>query len=397
MSASDPVYWEPFESRFITDPYPVYARLREEAPLYYNQKHDFYAASRFDDVARGLQDWRVFSSAKGDILELIQSGFEMPPGTVIMEDPPSHDVHRKLLARMFTPKRIADLEPKVRAYCARALDPLTGADRFDMMQALGAELPMRVIGMLLGIPEADQPAIRDASDANLRTEDGQRMKVRPQAAFGNEGIASYIAWRRDHPGDDIVTALLNTEFTDTDGTRRTLTYEEVLTYASVVGGAGNETTGRLISWMTVVLARHPRARREISADFSLVPGAIEELLRYETPSAFIGRYVTRDTEFHGQTVPAGSAILFIAAAANRDPRRYDDPDTFDIRREIRQPLTFGYGTHYCLGAALARLEGRIAMEEILTRFPDWDVDWAGARLAQTSTVRGWETLPVIVG
>lgn len=396
MPVDEPVYWEPFESRFITDPYPVYARLREEAPLYYNQKHDFYAVSRYEDVELGLSDWQTFSSSRGSILELIQSGMEMPPGTVIFEDPPTHKLHRGLLSRLFTPRAVAALEPRIRGYCARALDPLAGADRFDMMQVLGAELPMRVIGMLMGIPEADQEAIRDHNDALLRTRPGERMKF-GEGNLTNEVFADYIDWRREHPSDDLMTALLTAEYEDADGERKTLTRQEVLTYVTVVTGAGNETTGLLISWITAVLSDHPGQRREIAADLSLVPGAVEEVLRYETPSPFIGRYVTADVEYYGTTVPAGSAILFIVAAANRDCRRYDNPDTFDIHRVIRHPLSFGQGLHHCLGAALARLEGRIALEELLKRFPDWEVDWDGARLAQTSTVRGWENLPVVIG
>jgi cytochrome P450 len=397
MTAGEPVYWEPFEARFITDPYPVYARLREEAPLYYNEKHDFYAVSRYEDVELGLSDWRTFSSSRGSILELVQSGIEMPPGTVIFEDPPIHKVHRGLLSRLFTPRAVAALEPQVRELCARALDPLLGTGRFDMMTALGSELPMRVIGMLMGIPEADQVAIRDQADANLRTRPGERMKFTSTAVLTNEVFADYINWRREHPSDDLMTALLMAEFEDEHGVRRTLTHEEVLTYVTVVTGAGNETTGRLISWITAVLARHPDQRRQVAADLSLVPGTVEEVLRYETPSPFIARYVMRDVEYYGQTVRAGSAILFIAAAANRDYRRYPDPDTFDIHRVIRHPLSFGQGLHHCLGAALARLEGRVALEEILKRFPDWDVEWENARLAQTSTVRGWEALPVVIG
>jgi len=397
MTADEPVYWEPFEARFVTDPYPVYARLREETPLYYNEKHDFYAVSRYADVELGLSDWKTFSSSRGSILELVQSGIEIPPGTVIFEDPPAHNIHRGLLARVFTPRRVSDLEPRIREYCARALDPQVGTERFDMMSVLGAELPMRVIGMLIGIPEADQAALRHSTDDHLRTKPGERMDFKGGAILTNEAFADYISWRREHPSDDVMTILLNAEFEDASGVRRTLTHQEVLTYITVVAGAGNETTGRLIGWITAVLARHPDQRREIAADLSLVPGAIEEILRYEPPSPFIARYVMQDVEYYGTTVPVGAAILFITAAANRDHRRYSDPDTFDIHRVIRHPLTFGQGLHHCLGAALARLEGRVALEEILKRFPDWEVDWDNAKLAQTSTVRGWKRLPVILG
>lgn len=398
-SAGDELYWDPYDPAFAQDPYPLYARLREEAPLYYNAKHDFYAVSRFADVQRGLGDWQTFSSVRGDILELIQSGNDFPSGTLIFEDPPVHDIHRRLLARIFTPRRIAELEPKFRAFCKRSLEPVAGAQRFDLIEAVGAEMPMRVIGMLLGIPEADQPAIRDRTDEALSTSDetGGKMRAR-EGGFLSDGSAfrDYIEWRKKHPSDDLMTELMTAEFTDEHGVTRTLTDDEVLTYVTVVAGAGNETTGRLIGWFGALMSRYPDARRELAADPKLIGNAIEEILRFEPTGPFTARYVTKDVELYDRTVPAGSAILFIQAAANRDPRRFPDPDTFDIHR-VTQHMTFGVGAHYCLGAALARLEGRVAAEEILARFPDWEVDWDGAELAQTSTVRGWKTLPLIVG
>jgi cytochrome P450 len=396
MSTGTAVYWDPYDVRFTDDPYPTFARLREEAPLYYNEQHDFYAVSRFADCERGLTDWRGFPSRRGGILELVKAGIEMPPGTLIFEDPPVHDVRRSLLARVFTPRRIGALEPQVREFCARTLDPLVGAERFDLIEAFANELPMRVIGMLLGIPEADQEAIRDTGNSRLRTEAGGQMRVSAEN-FTFEQFGDYIDWRRDNPSDDLMTDLLGAEFEDEDGVRRTLTREEILTYVTVVAGAGNETTGRLIGWMAAVLDRFPDQRRELVADPSLIPNAVEEVLRFEPTGPFIARYVARDVEYHGRTVPAGSAILFIVAAANRDERRYPDPDRFDIRRRASQLLSFGIGTHYCLGAALARLEGRVALDEILERFPEWQVDWSGAKLSQTSTVRGWETLPLVIG
>jgi cytochrome P450 len=391
------IYWDPYDAGIAQNPYPIYRRLREEKPLYYNEKYDFYAVTRFADCERGLPDWRTFSSSRGDILEIIQSGYEIPSGTLIFEDPPIHDVHRRLLSRVFTPRRIGMLEPQVRGFCTAVLDPLAGAGRFDLVEAVGAEMPMRVIGMLLGIPEADQPAIRDMADEALRTEDGQKMRFKGAESLTNEAFADYIDWRRDHPSNDLMTDLLNAEFEDENGRTRTLTRDEVLTYVNVVSNAGNETTGRLIGWIGAVLARHPEQRRELVDDPSLIRNAIEEILRYEPTGHSIARYVTRDVRFHGETVPAGSALLFIVGSANRDHRRHTDPDRFDLHRDIGQQLTFGLGGHYCLGAALARLEGRIAMEEILKRFPTWEVDWDNARLGQTSTVRGWETLPLIVG
>jgi cytochrome P450 len=250
--------------------------------------------------------------------------------------------------------------------------------------------------MLLGIPEADQEAIRDFADENLRTESGGQVDFKGGAVFSSELIADYIDWRKGHASDDLMTELLCAEFEDEHGVTRTLTREEVLSYVTVVAGAGNETTGRLIGWMGSVLAMHPQQRQELVNDPALIPNAIEEILRFEPPGPAIARYVTRDVTFHGQRVPAGGAMMFIVAAANRDHRRYLDPERFDIHRSVGQQLTFGLGIHYCLGAALARLEGRVATEEILRRFPRWDVDWENAKLAQTSTVRGWESLPLVV-
>ena len=386
--------YDPYSVEIDADPYPVFARLREEAPLYYNEPHDFYAVSRFADVERGLVDRDTFISGRGGILELIKANIEMPPGVVIFEDPPTHTIHRSLLSRVFTPRKVAALEPKIRELCAECLDPFVGADGFDLVKDLGAQMPMRVIGMLLGVPESDQQSIRDSVDRNLRTEAGQPMTVRENFASG-EQFAEYIDWRAAHPSDDIMTDLLNAEFEDETGTVRRLRRDKLLTYITVVSGAGNETTTRLIGWAGKVLAEHPDQRRELVDDTSLIPAAIEEILRFEPPAPHVGRYVAKDAEFQGQVVPAGSALLCLVGAANRDDRKHPDGDTFDIHRTSGSHLTFGYGPHFCLGAALARLEGRVALDEVLKRFPEWDVDWDGAKLAPTSTVRGWENLPVV--
>jgi len=390
------VYYDPYDVAINADPYPVFRRLRDEAPLYYNDQHDFWAVSLYDDVLRGLGDPVTFISSRGGILELIKANMEMPPGTLIFEDPPIHTTHRRLLSRVFTPKRVAALEPQIREFCARSLDPLVGSDGFDFVADLGAQMPMRVISMLLGIPEPDQEAVRDRVDANLRTKPGEPMEVSAHFADG-EIFAEYIDWRSEHPSDDLMTDMLNAEFEDERGTTRRLTRDEILTYVFVVAGAGNETTTRLIGWAGKTLAEHPDQRRQLVEDPSLIPNAIEELLRYEPPAPHVGRYVARDAEFQGEKVPAGSAMLFLVGSANRDDRRYPDGDRFDIHRKVGQHLTFGYGVHFCLGAALARLEGRIALDEVLKRFPEWELDYTNARLAPTSTVRGWETLPVFTG
>jgi len=391
----DDIYYDPYDFEIDVDPYPVWKRMRDEAPLYYNEKYDFYALSRFDDVERVSVDWRTYISGKGSVLEMIQSGVDIPPGTILFEDPPSHDIHRSLLSRVFTPRRIADLEPKVREFCARSLDPLVGSGGFDFIGDLGAQMPMRTIGMLLGIPEEDQEEIRDQIDDGMRlTEGAPPDPSRSMAVTDGNIFAEYIDWRANHPSDDLMTDLLNAEFEDHTGVLRTLTRQEVLAYVGLLAAAGNETTTRLIGWTGKVLAEQPDQRRMIVEDRSLVPNAIEELLRYEAPSPVQSRYINRDVEHHGQVVAEGNVMVILTAAGNRDERHFPDPDRFDITRTIDHHLSFGYGIHFCLGAALARLEGRIALEEVVARFPEWDVDWDNAEQAHTSSVRGWEKLPV---
>jgi cytochrome P450 len=393
---SNDLYYDPYDVEINADPYPVFKRLREEAPLYYNEQHDFFAVSHYEDVQRGLSDRATFISGRGGILELIKAGIEIPPGTVIFEDPPTHTMHRSLMSRMFTPRRVAALEDKIRKYCADALDPLVGEKGFDLIKDFGSVMPMRVIGSLLGVPDEDQEAIRDNTDANLRTEAGKPM-VHSDAFASGEHFAEYIEWRVDHPSDDIMTELLNAEFEDETGEKRRLSRDELLTYLAVVAGAGNETTTRLIGWMGTTLADHPDQRRAVVEDRELVPNVVEEVLRFEPPAPHVGRYVAADAEFQGQTVPAGSAILLLVGAANRDEQRYENGEAFDIRRPPQAHLSFGYGSHFCLGASLARAEGRIALDELLKRFPEWEVDRASAHISPTSTVRGWETLPITVG
>jgi cytochrome P450 len=401
MGAAD-VYYDPYDFDIDADPYPVWKRLRDEAPLYRNDEHGFFALSRFEDVQRALIDWRTYSSAKGSILELIKADIELPPGIFIFEDPPSHDLHRSLLSRVFSPRRMGELEPKVREFCAESLDPLVGSGGFDFIADLGAHMPTRTIGMLLGVPEADQDALRAQIDGGLQM-DGTLTPEEMLAAnmarseATNSIYLEYIDWRADHPSDDIMTELLQGEYEAADGIKTRLTREEILGYINLLAGAGNETTTRLIGWTGKVLADHPDQRQTLVDDRSLIPNAIEELLRFEPPSPVQARYVLHDTEHHGETVPAGSAILLLNASANRDEREFDDPDRFDVTRQIDHHLTFGYGIHFCLGAALARLEGRIALDEVLERYPTWDVDWDNAEQARTSTVRGWERLPVTTG
>jgi cytochrome P450 len=401
QDAASDVYYDPYDFEIDSDPYPVWKRLRDEVPLYYNEKYDFWAVSRFEDVDRGLGDWRTFTSGKGSILELIKADIELPPGNVLFEDPPSHDAHRSVLAKLFRPRDIAALEPKIRAYCVETLDKHVGTGGFDFIDDLGRWMPMRMIGELLGIPEDQQEHIRDTLDAGLAlSEDGTSSGTID--SIGDMGrqmemFGEYIEWRKKNPSNDMMTELLNAEIEE-DGKTRKLTQAEILGYATLLAGAGNETTARLIGWSGKLLGDHPDQRKMLVEDPAKIANAIEEVLRFEPPSPVQARWCSADSEWHGQTVPQGSVMLFINGSANRDERHYsNNPERFDIMRKIDRHITFGYGLHFCMGAALARLEGRVAIEEVLKRFPNWEVDYSKAKQARTSTVRGWETLPVITG
>jgi cytochrome P450 len=387
-TTSSDLYYDPYSSEIAYDPHALFRRMRDEAPLYYSEEHDFYALSRFDDVERAHVEKDVFISRKGVTLSLLKADVEFPPGTVIMEDPPTHTIHRGLLSRMFTTRKVAGLEPMIRQLCADLLDPLVGTGRFDFATDLGAIMPTRVVGMLIGIPDEVSEAVRDFFDES-------RNDLSRGDTFTGEIFAEYVDWRTEHPGDDVITQLLRAEFTDENGTRRKLTRDEVLAFVNIVAAAGNDTTRRLISWTGKVLAEHPDQRRLVVEDRSLTSNCIEEMLRFEPPPLLACRYVAQDTEWYGQTVPAGSHMALLVASANRDERRIDDPDRFDVTRAPGQIFTFGFGAHYCLGQALARLQARIALEEVLTRFPEWEVDDENAKFVYGGDLRGWDSLPVL--
>jgi cytochrome P450 len=392
------LYYDPYDPDIDDNPYPIWKRMRDEAPLYYNEKYNFYALSRYEDVARELPNWQTYRSGRGTTADILFNNIEVPPGILLFEDPPLHDLHRRLLSRVFTPRRMLAVESLVREFCSGELDPLIDAGGFDFIADLGAMMPMRTIGYLLGIPEDHQASIRDRNsafnDTAKRREPGdvsQKIFEETIMMFGE-----FIEWRADHPSDDLMTELLAAQIDEPDGTRRPLSRTEVLSYTAMIAGAGNETTTRLIGFMAQLLSDHPDQRRELTADPSLIPGAVEETLRYEPPSPVQARYVARDAEHHGRVVPEGSFMLLLNGSANRDEHQFPDPDRFDIHRQAAH-LSFGQGLHFCLGSALARLEARVAFEEVLKRWPDWEVDYANAERAHTASVRGWARLPVITG
>jgi cytochrome P450 len=386
--------WDPYDYALMIDPHAAFRAIREQGPVYYNAEYDFYAVTGYEDCIEGLANRETFKNGKGVMIEQIRSGKPMPKGLFNFEDPPEHTIHRGLLSRVFTPGRMARLEPQIRAFAAEVLDPLVGQGRFDFVRDCSAIIPMQVIGMLLGIPEQDRQAIRLRADDRLRTVDGKPMEYDTDGI--RQGFDAYVERCIAEPSDNIISQLIQAEFDGEDGQPRHLERNELTTMIGFLASGGNETTNRLIGWAGKLLAEHPDQRRAIVEDRSLIPQAIEEILRFEPPAVHIGRYVAKDVVLHGTRIPEGSIVVFLTGAANRDPAEFKDPDRFDIFRERRPHLTFGYGHHVCLGNALARAEGRIVLDEILNRFPEWDVDTANARLASASTVRGWESLPVVV-
>jgi len=386
------LYWDPFDAALNERPYELFRRLRDEAPLYYNEKHDFYVLSRADDVERAFADHKRLINGRSDVIEFIKAGIEFPPGMFIFEDPPRHTKHRGVLSRVFTPRRMAAIEPQVREYAGRTLDQYVGSGGFDFVKEYAEIVSSRSIGLVLGIPEADQLTVREHTDGRQ----GEGYRVAKREAFEGGFYAEYIQWREDNPSDDLMTDMLNVEFEDEEGVTRKLTREEILTQVNLLSGAGNDTTAKLIGWTGSLLAEHPDQRREIAEDRSLIPQTIEEVLRYESPGMQNARWVVEDVEFSGGTIPAESAVVTIMASGNHDERRFPDPERFDIHRKPIGILSFSFGAHFCIGAAMARLQGRVALDEMLDRFPEWSVDEAGAKMQVTSTTRGWGNLPITI-
>jgi cytochrome P450 len=392
------LYYDPFDVDIDTNPYEIWRRMRDEAPVYRNDTYDFWALSRFDDVEAAHLDPNGFSSAHGTVLE-IMSANRLPAQMMIFMDPPDHTRLRSLVSRAFTPRRIGALEQRIRELCAAYLDAQADTATFDYVQDFGARLPAMVIASLLGIPLEDQDWAREKIDTVFHIEPGVGMinDVSLNAQIELNGyLTTQLEERRARPRDDMLTDLVTAELTDEDGTVRRLEIFESAVFANLLISAGTETVARLLGWASVILARHPDQRAELVAEPTLIPNAIEELLRYEAPSPVQGRWTKHDVEFHGTVIPQHSKVLLLTGSAGRDERRYPDADRFDIHRDFTQHVSFGYGVHFCIGAALARLEGRIALEETLTRYPEWDVDLDHARRLHTSTVRGWINVPITV-
>ncbi len=391
------VYWDPFDTAIDLDPHPVWRRMRDELPVYRNERFGFFALSRSAAVDAAHLDHKTYSSAHGTVLELMTPD-PYPSAPMIFMDPPAHTMLRVLVSRAFTPRRVAALEDYVRKLCAELLDPQAGRGGFDYVQDFAAQLPSRVISELIGVDPADREEIRQAIDRTFHLEAGKGMindvSLTAQIKL-HEYYSRQIESRRRAPRDDMMTALTEAEIAADGGSRR-LTTTEAADFTGLLVSAGTETVARLLGWACALLASHPAQRAVLAADPSLLPNAVEETLRYEAPSPVQGRLVTRDVELHGSTIPAGSKVLLLTGSAGRDERKYPGADRYDVRRSFDGHASFGRGVHFCLGASLARLEARVALAETLARFPEWEVDQDRAVRLHTSTVRGYQKLPIIV-
>ena len=400
MTSTAPVEFDPFSEDFFNGPFETYRRLRDEAPAYYSDKYGFWALSRYDDVAPAIKDCETYSSARGVSLDMFmdEPNPDMPD-LVIMMDPPDHTKMRKLVNKVFTPRSVAALEPMIRAKItdyADRLDPKS----FDAVQDFSALFPVEIITTMLGVPPADRQQVRHWLDRALTRAPGDfRPSEDGMAANIESGLYYYelVQKRRAKPQDDMISQLIQVEVEREDGGVARLTDIEITGFLSLLGGAGAETVTKVVASALVILSERPEQWRMLAQDRSMIPAAFEEVLRFEGPVGYLIRYSMRDIEIHGRTIPKSVPVMLVTGAATRDERAFPDPDVFDVRRKPSGfNLGFGYGAHSCLGAALARMEGRIALEVLLDRMPDYEVDHAALRRVNMTNVMGYSNVPVRV-
>jgi cytochrome P450 len=393
------VEFDPFSDEYFDDPTDVYRRLRDEAPVFHSERYGFYALSRFEDVVTAHRDWQGFSSAYGVDLSTLSLDPELVRSfrSIIMMDPPEHERFRKLVSRVFTPRAVTAFEPMVREVVCEHLDRLHGAERFDVVADFSAPFPVEIIARMLGVPEDMRQQVREWVDVSLHREPGQ-MDPTPEGrkAGLDAGIYYYGLARekRAQPGDDMLSRLTEVTVDRGDGVETGLDDEEIAGFATLLGGAGAETVTKLVGNAAVLFSRHPDQWRKVVDDPGTIPKAVEEILRYLPPSQYQGRYSVQDRTFEGGTIPAGHPVLLVTGAATRDPRAFDRPDDFDVDRPPNVAIGFGHGVHSCLGAALARMESRIAIEELARRWRRLDVDEDGLRRVHMSNVAGYSNVPV---
>jgi cytochrome P450 len=396
---TNPVEFDPFSEEFFNDPYELYRRLRDEAPVYYSERYGFYALSRFADVLAAHRDWHAFSSAHGIELFLLSKDPEEIRSyrSIIMMDPPEHDTFRALVSRVFTPRAVNALEPMIREVICSFLDPLDDAREFDAVADFAAPFPVEVISRMLGVPEGERQQIRHWLDISLHREPGQTdPSPENEQAMLEQGVYFHelTVEKRKNPGDDMLSRLTQVTVDRGDGAETGLDDAEIAGFASLLGGAGAETVTKLVGNAVTLFWQHPDQWQKVVDDREKIPRAIEEILRYWPPSQYQGRYCEEEREFDGGTIPAGFPVLLITGAATRDPRAFERADEFDIERQPGITIGFGHGAHSCLGAALARMESRIAIAELATRWQRLEVDEAGLRRVQMANVAGYSNVPV---
>jgi cytochrome P450 len=405
MSATDPILqagtveFDPFSDDFFNAPFNTYRRLRDEAPVYHNERYGFWALSRYEDVEPALKDFDTYSSARGITLDMYLAEPDSTQAPmIIMMDPPEHTVMRKLVNKVFTPRAVAALEPMIREKITDVAATL-GRTAFDVVADFGALFPVEIITTMLGVPPEHRQQIRVWLDKQLERHPGD-FHVPAEGLEAAQAIAMFyyelVCKRRANPQDDMISRLTQVDVDRGDGVAK-LSDLEIVAFASMLGGAGAETVVKLIGSAAVTFAANPEQWRKLREDRNKIPAAFEELLRYEAPSQYQLRYSTRDVTLHGTTIPAGSIVMLINGSATRDERAFADPDRFDIDRiPTGHNINFGYGIHSCLGAALARMEGRIALEVMLDLMPEYEVDATGLRRVAMANVAGWATVPVNV-
>lgn len=388
--------FDPYAYEVHEDPYPVYARLRDEAPAYRNDALGFWALSRHADVLAAFKDWQTFSSRHGVSLDV--DAFHQNAETTmsfLAMDPPRHDRLRALVSRGFTPRRVQALEPRIRAMSIAHLDAFLERGECDAIRDFAGKLPMDVISELLGVPEADRARLRTWADLVVHREEGVRS-LPPAAAESALRMLHYftemLADRKKRPRDDLTGALLAAEI---DGDR--LSDREIIGFLFLMIVAGNETTTKLLGNALYWLWRHPAQRDLLRRDPTLVPRWVEETLRYDNSTQALARLLDRDVELHGEKLRAGERVVLLIGSANRDERAFPDPDRFDLLRDTRASLSFGQGTHFCLGASLARLEAAVALEELWKRMPGYEIEPEGLVRVHSVNVRGFAALPLRFG
>lgn len=381
--------FEPYSMEFANDPYPTYKWLRDEAPVFHHEALNFWAVSRYADVVQAHFDPATYSSAGGVTIEPM-----MDMGFLIMKDPPNHSQHKMLVTRVFTPKRMMEMEGFIRKECVRLLEKAAEKDEFDFVNNFSVDFPLTVISEMIGIPLELRHYIHHFANLLLARGDVDVDAVMAAGIAANETYNKLIAMRRANPRDDVISLMMNTELEDDTGVVRHLTNDELAARMMELSAAGHETVAKAIPSGVIAFTQFPSEREKLLADPGLVNKAVEEVLRFDPPSQLQGRTTTRDVALHGMTIPAGSKTMLLTGAAMRDERKFEAPDVFNITRGPDQVSPyFGYGIHRCLGINLARLEIKVALEELFSRFPDFEVFPERATRKILSNVRGVASLP----